>query len=301
VTVFDLERYATEDGPGIRTVVFMKGCNLRCIWCQNPESHAMQPQVMYYRERCVACGRCVGACPVAAVRRDSRYGFVTDDAACTRCGRCVSACFSDARRMVGSTYTPEEVLEVVLRDRRFYEESGGGVTFSGGEPLLQPRELREAARLCKAEGVHTAVETAGHVPWRTFEETLPYIDLLYCDLKTADTETHKHFTGVGNQRIKENITRLAKADVELIVRVPVIPGVNDSDDSFRSMYGFLQAQGGVEHVELLPFHRLGTAKYVGLGRPYPMKGVESLTPEQCEPFARIGRDMGLSVRVDGTG
>jgi pyruvate formate lyase activating enzyme len=295
--VFEIERYAIEDGPGIRTVVFFKGCNLRCRWCQNPESHSPRPQVMYYRNRCIGCRRCLEVCPAEAVREVPPFGFITDHHRCRLCGSCVDECFSDARKIVGRRMSIEAIMEEIRKDQAFYDESGGGVTFSGGEPLLQADAVRSLARRCREEGIHTAVETAGHVPWESIEAVLPWLDLLYFDLKHIDSEEHKRYTGVHLDLILENLSRAGECFDNLVVRIPVVPGVNATEQAMTRMFSHLLAHTTVRRVELLPFHRLGLAKYEGLGLEYAMAEVDNLSKEDCLPFAEIGRRLGLSIRV----
>jgi pyruvate formate lyase activating enzyme len=295
--VFDVERYATEDGPGIRSVVFMKGCSLRCTWCQNPESHSLRPQVMYYRSKCIACRRCVEACPSGAIQEVPLRGFMTDSGKCTLCGTCTDACLSDARKIVGRRVPVGSLMNELLRDRRYYEESGGGVTFSGGEPLVQADATVALARLCRGEGIHTALETAGFVPWTRLEEVLPWVDLLYFDLKHIDSEEHRRYTGAPLDLILENLQKASEISENLVVRIPVIPGVNAREDTLRRMLTFLAERTRVRHVELLPFHRLGLGKYEGLGLRYAMADVGAMSREQCTAFAEIGSSLGLLVRV----
>ena len=296
-TVFEIERYATEDGPGIRTVVFFKGCNLACRWCQNPESHRPRPQVMYYKNRCVACRRCLEACPAEAIREIPPLGFITDHLKCRLCGACVDGCLSDARKIVGQRMSLHSIMEEIRKDRAFYEESGGGVTFSGGEPLLQAEAVQELAGRCREEGIHTAVETAGSVPWRKIEGILPWLDLLYFDLKHIDSEEHHRYTGVPLEPILANLRRAGECFENLVVRIPVVPGVNATGQTMRRMFSFLLENTKIRRVELLPFHRLGLAKYEGLGMDYAMAEVDNMSKEHCAPFAEIGRKLGLEVRV----
>jgi pyruvate formate lyase activating enzyme len=296
-TVFEIERYATEDGPGIRTVVFFKGCNLHCRWCQNPESHCPQPQLMYYRNRCTACRRCVEVCPVGAVREVPPFGFITNHRSCRLCGACVDRCLSDARKIVGQSMSLDTIMDEIRKDRAFYVESGGGVTFSGGEPLLQADAVRELARRCREEGIHTAVETAGHVSWANIEGLLSWLDLLYFDLKHIDSEQHRRFTGVPLDLILSNLSRVSECFENLVVRIPVVPGVNAAEQTMSRMFSFLLENTKARRVELLPFHRLGLAKYEGLGMSYAMAEVDNMSKEDCFPFAEIGRELGLAVRV----
>jgi pyruvate formate lyase activating enzyme len=270
---------------------------MRCAWCQNPESQDWGLQIMYDATRCRGCGRCLEHCPHAAIRKDERFGLLVDPAACRGCGECCAACYYDARRLVGRSYSVPELMREILKDKRFYDNSGGGVTFSGGEPLLQPDFLAELCRRCREAGVHAAVETCGHVSWEAFAQVLPLLDLLYYDLKQVDPELHRRDTGVDNGLILDNLTAASREFAPLVVRIPVIPGRNDSLDTQRAILEFIAGLPRVESVELLPFHRLGSAKFAGLGREYAFEAVESLKPEDLRDIEALGKSLGLPVCI----
>lgn len=251
--LFDIQRASTVDGPGFRTTVFFKGCNLRCAWCHNPESQSAVPQLLFYQERCTHCGLCERVCP---------YGLRK----CDLCGKCADACPQEARSLCGMEYTVEDAMKKILPDRLFYQTSGGGATFSGGECMLQLGFLKELLDSCKKEKIHTAVDTAGAVPWRSFEEILPYTDMFLYDVKSMNSQRHKEYTGVGNEQILENLSRLLQMQKRVWVRVPIIPGVNDTLEEMRALRAFLLANGYPEKVELLPYHRMGEMKWKALGQ-----------------------------------
>jgi len=294
--IFDIERYATQDGPGIRTVIFFKGCNLHGCWCQNPESQSAKPQIMYYMNLCKGCERCIALCPNQAIQRHDTFGFVSDPDLCVACGKCVANCYFDARKLLGKTRTVSEIMREIRKDKPYYDFSGGGVTFSGGEPLLQAEFIISLARQCHEEGIHTAIETAGHIPWETFDRLLPYLDLVFFDVKHIDPRLHKKYTGVSNERILDNLKKLSAVFTPLIIRIPVIPGYNDSVDVQQRIYEFVKQLPRLERVELLPYHRLGTTKYKGLGRKYTLHA-DSLKREDLRHLTTLGQTVGIPIRI----
>ena len=252
-TVFDIQRSSFVDGPGIRTTVFFKGCNLRCAWCHNPESQSAAPQMMFYADKCQGCGKCLEKCP-----HDLKF--------CELCGKCELYCPAEARRVCGKSYTADELLAEILADKLFYETSGGGATFSGGECMLYPEFLTELLKKCRENGVSTAVDTAGHVPFSHFERVLPFADMFLFDIKSMDTDTHKAYTGVGNELILENLAKLLARGARVWIRVPVITGVNDTEAEMNAMKSFFQKHGQPEKIELLPYHAMGESKARAIGR-----------------------------------
>ena len=275
--VFDIKHFAVHDGPGIRTTVFLKGCNLRCAWCHNPEGSSGNPQIAYYAHKCIGCDECVRVCPAGAHKIvDGVHDFRRER--CIACGECSTACVADALMLFGRRMTAKELLPLVLEDRDFYASSGGGVTFSGGECMLQSDFLCEILRLCKAEGIHTAVDTAGDVPWEAFAKVLPYTDLFLYDVKAITFALHKEGTGVSNERIVENLARLSGAtSAEITVRVPVIGGYNDTDEEISRIAAFLKPFR-IRSVELLPYHAMGAHKYAAIGK----EGVPFTEPTEAE-------------------
>lgn len=246
-TIFDIEHGSFVDGPGIRTTVFFKGCNLRCAWCHNPESQNFAPEKLYYRDKCADCGRCRTVCP--------------SPDACILCGKCADLCPGNAISICGREATADEVMSEIEKDAAFFGNDGG-VTFSGGECMLQPDFLEELIARCRAQGISTAVDTAGHLPWETFLRIRP--DLWLYDVKATDPEVHRAYTGVDNELILANLDRLLSSGARVWIRVPVIPGVNDSKEEMERIRDFVH--GRAEKIELLPYHRLGENKYPALGR-----------------------------------
>ena len=294
--IFDIKRFAVHDGPGIRTTVFLKGCGLSCAWCHNPESIHAQPELLLNPSRCIGCGACVEVCPndVHSFNESGEHLLRRDR--CNHCGKCVDACYSEALLMAGRETTVGEVVDILAEDRSFYETSGGGVTLSGGEPLLQNEFALSLLRCCKEEGFHTAVDTSGHLPWEAIEKALPYIDLVLYDLKSMDSEVHKQYTGSGNDRLLANLKRIDESGVPIEIRMPIIPTVNDTNGSIESAGRFLTALNNIKEVRLLAYHRYAGSKYLSVGRPNHMPDVESPSKKYLREIAgRMRKFEGITV------
>ena len=297
--IFDIERFATHDGPGIRTVVFFKGCSLRCLWCANPESQSSRPEVIFIPRACSGCGACIRACPRDAIRREGAMGPVSVAERCAGCGQCVDACVYGARKPAGERMDVDAVMEEILRDREYYRQSGGGVTFSGGEPLLQADFCEALGRALAAEGISLLLETCGMVLWEAFEAVMPYLDTVYYDIKHMDAGRHKEITGADNQTIIRNLNRLSELFAgEIKVRYPYIPGYNDDTAAIRSFLQWM-AKLRINGVEFLPYHRLGWPKYTGLGREYALKDIPPLKKSDLAHLIPLGDAYGVSVEIGG--
>jgi pyruvate formate lyase activating enzyme len=278
-TVFDIMRFSTRDGPGIRTTVFLKGCPLACWWCHNPESQAAQPELMYRANLCIACLACAAACPHGAISAGGD-GVLTDLARCVLCGTCLAECHAEARQIVGRQMSVAQALAEIRKDVAFYDESGGGVTFSGGEPLMQAEFLAAMLHACKQEGIHTALDTSGSAPWEVIDGLRADVDLFLYDIKALDDATHQKYTGVSNRRILENLRRLSGLGHTVRVRVPLIPGINDSPQAIQALAVFVDSLPARPEVELLAYHRSGVEKYLRLGRAYALEGL--IPPDEIQ-------------------
>ena len=292
--VSNIQRFSIHDGPGIRTTVFLKGCNLACSWCHNPETVSPKPELQYLPDKCIACGACAGVCRFdAQAMIDGKHAFYRER--CTVCGECVAVCYAGALELIGKEMTPEEVVAEVMLDEPFYRNSGGGVTVSGGEPLLQVDFTVSILSMCRERGLHTAVETAMAWPWDRIQRVLEFTDLVMMDIKHLSDEEHRKWTGVGNQRILENARKLSQTGIPFIVRTPVVPGVNDSGEIISAIAAFVSELPNAEYYELLPFHPLGSGKYAALGKTNPLQGLRSIEPDAVERLAEEARTIGIRV------
>jgi len=297
--VFNIMRFAVSDGPGIRTTVFLKGCPLRCQWCHNPESQLPRPELILRPDRCIRCGACLDACEHGAIRRDDDGAVVTIREACVTCGRCVEVCCSGARELAGREMTADEVIGEICRDTVFYDESGGGATFSGGEPLLQHDFLLALLRGCRDRGIHTAVDTSGYAAPAVIDAVARRADLFLYDLKLFDEERHRRFTGGSNRLILDNLRRLVAGGAHVVVRLPLIPGVNDHEENIRQIGAFVASLGGVAQIDVLPYHDTGLAKYDRLGKAYRLHGVARPTPDRVAEVVAMLRGYVAAVAAGG--
>lgn len=295
---FNIQRYSIHDGPGIRTTVFLKGCPLSCTWCHNPEGLSPDPEILVVAERCVGCGECAKVCPIPpAVGPQGQAIAVRQE--CIRCGRCVVVCTAGARRLVGQTMTVDELLAEVERDRPFYEETGGGVTFSGGEPLAQGEFLLACLAACRERGLHTAVDTSGHAERELVLEVAGLADLFLYDLKIMEDERHRELTGAPLQPILDNLRALDEAGAEIWIRFPVIPGVTDDPGNVEALGAFVESLPRTRVVQPLPFHRTASDKYARLDRPWPHADLRACEPADLQAVTAILERSGLDIRSGG--
>jgi len=294
--IFDIKKYSINDGPGIRTTVFFKGCPLSCQWCHNPESQLPHPQLIFRAARCLRCGACVEVCPREAI--ECRDGdFITRWNVCDNCGTCAETCYPGAREILGYEIAPTELLREIERDLPFFDQSGGGVTFSGGEPLMQPDFLAEILEMCRERDIHTALDTSGAAPWPVIEKLLPYVSLFLFDLKCMDSFQHTQFTGVPNDEILSNLRLISQNGARIIIRIPLIPGLNDDEENLSASAKFLVNLPHLEGVELLAYHEIAQSKYNGLGMRYCLANLLPPTQEKMEQARLILSSYGLPVTI----
>ncbi len=300
LTVFDIQKYCIHDGDGIRTTIFFKGCPLRCAWCHNPESQLEMPELLWDREKCTGCGWCEEICPGKAVSMEE--GFPTlDRKKCLGCGKCVIECLENARALSGEKKTVRELLEAGEKDMVFYEESGGGVTLSGGEVLVA-RPFEEVVQLCRGffeKGISVFIDTSGFAPWERFESILPYVTAFLYDIKLIDSQKHKKWIGADPTLILENLKKLSNAGADIRLRLPLVAGVNDSQEDIQGIVNLLQSGIHVRRIHLLPYHNTGKGKYTRLNRSYQGESFMAPLSEHLEELASILRQTGVPVVIGG--
>ena len=295
--VMEIERFAVHDGPGIRSVLFLKGCVLHCPWCANPESQGGKPVLLHDAVRCVGCGACAQVCSNSAIHWQEGQRPLFDRTRCAACGRCVQQCLQSALSISGQSMTAQEIADILLRDRDYYVDSGGGVTLSGGEALLQGEALLPLLRILQQNGVSVAVETCGQFPTAVLEPLLPYLDLFLFDVKHADAAVLRAVTGGDADLIARNLDAIAAAGKQVVARVPVIPGFNHTPQAMEQILRFCIAHG-ITEVHLLPYHTLGKSKYAKLGLPYTLTA-PMLTKAEVQPYAAQAAALGLTAVVGG--
>lgn len=296
--IFDIKRYAIHDGPGIRTTVFLKGCYLRCRWCHNPEGLDATPQVIYRPERCIGCAECIEVCPQGALTM-TPAGIVIDNVLCLKDGICTENCPSEARELAGRKVSSDYVMDIIKKDIPFYEESGGGVTFSGGEPMLQPGFLLELLKACGRERIHRTVDTAGHVDTATLMRVAEETDLFLFDLKMMDAERHRQYTGSSNRLILNNLKCLSRNGAAITVRIPLIPGVNDDDQNIDLTGMFLRVLPEIQNVHILPYHDFQKDKYARFHTDYPAGDISLPSQEKLAAVKKRLEDFELIVDIGG--
>ncbi|WP_432409699.1 trans-4-hydroxy-L-proline dehydratase activase [Wukongibacter sp. M2B1] len=296
-TIFNIQKYSIHDGPGIRTTVFLKGCPLTCWWCHNPESQRVKQEIVFWQGKCIACRDCEKVCPVDAVKFDEG-NFNLNKNRCILCGKCAEVCPSEAIDLIGKRITLDEAMKEIEKDMVFYEESGGGVTFSGGEPMLQIDFLDGLLTASKQKGIHTAVDTSGYGSWENFERIMDKVDLFLFDIKHMDNEKHKKYVGVSNESILNNLRKLARDGNRIWIRIPIIPGINDDDLNIKMTSDYV-ASLNIKDVFILPYHSIAIDKYKRLNMEYRIPDILEPKDEEMERIGQKFKDNGIIVKIGG--
>ncbi len=295
--IFNIQRFSLHDGPGIRTIVFLKGCPMHCAWCSNPESQALHPEITYNEEICLHCETCIHTCSYRAIREKDNQ-IVIDRSRCQNCEDCSRSCPTKALQRKGEWMTVKQIIDIVEKDREFYKTSGGGVTVSGGEPLSQPHFLKDLLEECHLRAIHTVVETAGFALWSNLKAIIPFTDIFFFDLKILDNDQHLRYTGVPNHLILDNLKKLQKKthQDQIVLRIPVIPGINDNDHHLLLLIDFLK-KIQFKRIDLLPYHYYGEKKYKMLGRNYSLSHLEKPTIREMSRYRNRLTKNGFKVEI----
>lgn len=292
--IFNIQKFSIHDGEGIRTLVFMKGCPLRCLWCCNPESQSFKKDLLFIRSKCIGCGYCVKRCPKGAI---SPKTFNINRALCDKCGECAKVCYAESKQLVGKWITRSEIMDELEKDRIAFNNSGGGLTLGGGEPICQPEFVTALLKDAQQLSIRTAMESCGYGEWGKIKGIYPHLDQLFMDLKHMDSEAHKKLTGVGNEIILENAKKIASIGTDITFRIPLIPGCNDTEKNVRNTAEFVRKLGDRVRLEILPYHRLGEDKFKWMDREYALEGIEVQAKDIKEKMYEIIRNCGCSVVV----
>ena len=296
-TVFNIQKFSIHDGPGIRTTVFFKGCPLNCIWCHNPESQDFSKEMLHDKEKCTLCGRCVAKCSRGAISI-SDAGLVNDYARCVFCGVCTDFCTNNAREIAGEELNAAQIMKEIEKDSIFYEQSKGGVTFSGGEVMSHPEILAELARSCREKGIHVAVDTCGYAPFSSFENVMEYVDVFLYDIKLMDNDLHRKYTGKDSALILDNLMKLSDMGSNINLRLPIIGGINDDEVNIESIIEFIK-DTNIREINLLPYHDIGRNKYAKLGKEYKADFMTVPTEEKMIELKERFEKSGYKVKIGG--
>lgn len=296
--IFDIKRYAIHDGPGIRTTAFFKGCPLRCLWCCNPESYKTTTEIIYTESRCIHCGSCQMVCPNNAIKiSKNKLEIIREN--CSGCGICAFECPANALELSGKPYSVKELLAEVEKDSTFYHKSEGGITVSGGECTMQPEFLLSFLKKCKENYFHVTLDTCGFVEWNIFKKIIEYVDLVLYDVKITNEENHIKYTGKSNKLILENLKKLSKKGIPIIIRIPLIPGFNDSEKEMSTIADMVSKLKNIQEVNILPYHRLGESKHTRLGNEYKMKDIKPPNNACLEKVKSFFINRGMKIKIGG--